>query len=101
MISRTTITLAAALLAGTLGVTDAQARGVGGGGGHIGGSGFGGHAISGLGESAIGPSELAMPPPPPVSSQRSFYEPQPGIQAPMTPVPPVAPLSQPPVQPIE
>jgi hypothetical protein len=98
MISRTTITLAAALLAGTLIATDAQARAIGGVGGH---GGFGGSAASRFGASAGDSSELAMPPTPPVSSQRSFYQPEPGIQAPMTPVPPVAPLSQPPVQPIE
>ena len=93
MISRTTITLAAALLAGSLIATDAQARGMGGVGGY---GGFSGPAASRLGASAIDSSELAMPPTPPLSSQRSFYEPEPGIQAPMTPVPPVAPLSQPP-----
>jgi hypothetical protein len=100
MIRRTTIALVAALLAGTLIGTEAQARG-GGGGGHMGG-GMGGHTMSGLGASAFdNPEELAMPPPSPVPSERSFYGPQPGIQAPMTPVPPIAPLSQPPVQPIE
>jgi len=98
MIRGTTIALVAALLAGTLIGTEAQARG----GGHMGGGMVGGHTMSGLGASAFdNPEELAMPPPSPVPSERSFYGPQPGIQAPMTPVPPIAPLSQPPVQPID
>jgi hypothetical protein len=89
---RTMIVLVSALLASTLIGTDAQARG-GAGGGRMGGGRVGeAHMVSPLG---VDNPSLFMPEP--TQPPRSYYGPAPGIQSPMTPVPPVAPLAQPPV----
>jgi hypothetical protein len=88
MIRKTTIVLAAVVLAGGVLATDAQARG---GGGGLAGAGAG---ISQR-PAIINDPALFGPPQQPT---RNFVGPAPSMATPMRRVPPVAPLATPPLR---